>query len=84
MPFKSVDSLKTQSLKPFLLPWINYFFLRISISAENLAGGTRDTIRSILAGESTLSGILKFYGIFILEGFPFSIICSNYSLRTDA
>ena len=58
MPFKSVDSLKTQSLKPFLLPWINYFFLRISISAENLAGGTRDTIRSILAGESTLSGIL--------------------------
>ena len=57
MPFKSVDSLKTQSLKPFLLPWINYFFLRISISAENLAGGTRDTIRSILAGESTLSGI---------------------------
>ena len=61
MPFKSVDSLKTQSLKPFLLPWINYFFLRISISAENLAGGTRDTIRSILAGESTLSGILKYY-----------------------
>ena len=78
MPFKSVDSLKTHSLKPFLLPWINYFFLRISISAENLAGGTRDTIRSILAGESTLSGILTIRGNFNVNfnfNFNVNVIC---------
>ena len=34
MPFKSVDSIKTQSLKPILLPWINYFFANLDFGRK--------------------------------------------------